>query len=78
VAALPPGARHALAAELFAGEAAGRLVAAVAEQCARLYAVVATPQDVQERVPANGVRHRVWQQVVAAWPGWTRGSRTPH
>ena len=65
LAALPPGARHALAAELFEGGAAGRLIAAVAEQAAEWYALVATPQDVQESVQADGARHRVWKRIVS-------------
>ena len=65
LATLPPGARHALAVELFETDACGRLVAAVAEQCAELYAVIATPQDVHESLASGGVRHRTWQRVVA-------------
>jgi MoxR-like ATPase len=64
LAALPPGARHALAAELFESGAAGRLVAAIAEQAAEWYAVTATPQDVCESVQADSPRHRVWKRVV--------------
>ena len=71
LAALPPGARHALAAELFESGAAGRLIAAVAEQAAEWYAVTATPQDINETVQANGPRHRVWKHVVAL-PGGAR------
>jgi MoxR-like ATPase len=65
LASLPPGANHALALELFETDACGRLVAAVAEQCAELYAVVATPQDVHESIASGSVRHRTWQRVVA-------------
>ena len=64
VAALPPGGRHALAFELFEGGAAGRLVASVAEQCSRLYALVASPQNVHDQVHAGSTRHRVWQRIV--------------
>ncbi|HYI14195.1 MAG TPA: MoxR family ATPase, partial [Thermomicrobiales bacterium] len=64
LAALPPGARHALAAEIFARDAAGRLVAAVAEQCADLYATIATAQNVHESVAARGGRHALWQHVI--------------
>ena len=63
--ALAPGARHALAAHLFESAAAGRLVAAVAEQAAEWYAVTATPQNIRETVLSSGPRHRVWMQVVA-------------
>jgi MoxR-like ATPase len=66
LASLPPGGRHALAAALFESGAAGRLVAAVAEQCAGLYAVAATPHAIKETVDGNSARHRVWQRVVAA------------
>jgi MoxR-like ATPase len=69
LAELPPGARHALAVELFESGAAGRLVAAIAEQAAGLYALVASPQEVRETVHADGPRHRVWQQVVATLAG---------
>jgi MoxR-like ATPase len=54
LAALAPGARHALAAHLFESGAAGRLVAAVAEQTAEWYAVTAAPQNINETVQANG------------------------
>jgi phage gp37-like protein len=55
-----------LAVELFESGAAGRLVAAVAEQCADLYALVAAAQSVHESVPSRGTRHDTWQAVVAA------------
>jgi MoxR-like ATPase len=64
-AALAPGARHALTAHLFESGAAGRLVAAVAEQAAEWYAVTATPQNITETVQANGPRHKVWKEVVS-------------
>lgn len=62
--ALPPGARHALAAELFETGSAGRLVAAVADQAAEWYAVTASPQHIHESVQGDGLRHRVWKRVV--------------
>ena len=66
LASLPLGAWHALAAAIFESGAAGRLVAAVAEQCATLYSLAATPQDVQESVDARTGRHKVWQILVAS------------
>ena len=74
LAALPAGARHALAAELFESGAAGKLIAAVAEQAAEWYAVTATPQDIHESVQANGPRHRVWKRVVARLAALERNS----
>ena len=65
LAALCPGARHALAAHLFESGTAGRLVAAVAEQAAEWYSVTATPQSLDETVHAGGSRHKVWKQVVS-------------
>jgi MoxR-like ATPase len=64
LASLCPGARHAAAAALFEYRAAGRLVAAVAEQCAALYSLAATPQDVTETLASHSERHRVWQTIV--------------
>jgi MoxR-like ATPase len=61
---LPAGARHAVAAELFESGSAGRLVAAAASQCAEWYAPIAAPNEIRETVQANGIRHRIWQQVV--------------
>jgi len=64
LASLPPGGRHALAAALFDSGTAGRLVAAVAEQCAELYALAATPQDLNETVRSRSGRHALWQHIV--------------
>lgn len=65
LAQLPNGARHALAARVFESGATGRLIAAVAAQCAELYAFVATPQGIHESVAAGSPRHRVWEHVVS-------------
>ena len=65
LATLRSGERHALAAGLFENGGAGRLVAAVAEQCAALYSLAATPQDVAESVHAGSERYRVWQTLVS-------------
>jgi hypothetical protein len=64
LASLKPGGRHALAVHLFETGTAGRLAAAVAEQCSTFYALVAAPQAVQEAVQAGGTRHRIWKRVV--------------
>ena len=62
---LPDGARHAVIVELFESGAAGRLVAAVADQWAAEYALVATPQEFSIAVRSKGSRHKAWQHVVA-------------
>jgi hypothetical protein len=64
VAALPAGGRHALAFRLFESASAGRLVAAIAEQCAELYTLVTTAQGINESVSAMSQRRRTWQRVV--------------
>jgi MoxR-like ATPase len=69
LAALPDGGRHALAFRLFNSASAGRLVAAIAEQCAELYTLVTVAQEVHESVRSNSPRHRVWQEVVKELAG---------
>lgn len=66
IAALPNGGRHALTAVLFESQAAGRLVATVADQCAALYSVVATPQQAKSFVHSGDERHLAWQQITAS------------
>jgi MoxR-like ATPase len=64
LASLPAGGRHALALRIFESAAAGRLVAAVAEQCAELFALVTTSQEVHENVTSKSPRHKTWQHLV--------------
>jgi hypothetical protein len=64
LAALPVGARHALAFRLFESASAGRLVAAIAEQCAELYTLVTAAQGVHESVKSKSPRHKTWQHIV--------------
>jgi MoxR-like ATPase len=66
LADLEPGTRHALAVDLFESGTAGRLSAAVAEQCAELYAIVAAAQDVHESLASHGRRYATWQAIAAA------------
>jgi MoxR-like ATPase len=69
LAALPPGGRQALAFLLFESPSAGRLVAAIAEQCAELYAFVTVAQEVHESVKSKSPRHKTWQQIVGVLAG---------
>jgi MoxR-like ATPase len=69
LASLPPGGRHALALELFESGAAGRLVAAVADQCGELYALVVTPQALNESVHSGSTRHQLWQRLLGVLAG---------
>jgi MoxR-like ATPase len=64
LATLSPGSRHALAFRLFESASAGRLVAAIAEQCAELYTLVTTAQGINESVSATSQRRKTWQRVV--------------
>jgi hypothetical protein len=64
LATLPPGGRHALAFRLFESASAGRLVAAIAEQCAELYTLVTVAQEVHESLKAKSPRHKAWQRIV--------------
>jgi len=64
LASLPLGGRHALAAWLFENDLAGRLVAAIAEQCGELFSLVVTPQSVNLRVHSRSVQHTAWQHIT--------------
>jgi MoxR-like ATPase len=74
LAQLAPGARHALAAELFESGAAGRLVAAAATQCGEWYALVATPHEIRESLSTYSSRYRIWQKVVARLASFAPGN----
>jgi hypothetical protein len=64
LAALPAGGRHALAFRLFESASAGRLVAAIAEQCAELYTLVTAAHGINESVSAMSPRRRTWERIV--------------
>jgi hypothetical protein len=64
LATLPAGGRHALAFRLFDSACAGRLVAAIAEQCAEFYTLMTVAQEVHESVKSKSPRHRTWQRIV--------------
>ena len=64
LARLAPGARHAVALHLMESGAAARLIAAVAEQVAELFAEVAMAQNVQERVVSGSSEFQCWQEVL--------------
>jgi hypothetical protein len=64
LAALPVGGRHALAFRLFESASTGRLVAAIAEQCAELYTLVTTAHGINESVSAMSQRRRTWERIV--------------
>jgi MoxR-like ATPase len=71
LAHLPPGGRHALGHALVESGAVAGLVAAVAEQCATLFALVARAQDVAQLVPPGSAVHKAWKsamQHVASLP----------
>jgi len=61
---LPHGAKEALAAWLFEQGHAGRLVAAVADQCASVYSNVASSQTVRKRINGMSPLVRVWRAIV--------------
>ena len=55
--------REALAAELFETGAAGRMVAAIAEQTAELYGHVALNPSFSEVVAGHGERFKTWKHI---------------
>jgi hypothetical protein len=63
LAALPMGSREALAADLFETGAAGRMVAAIAEQTAELYGHVALNPSFSETVAGHGERFKTWKHI---------------
>jgi hypothetical protein len=65
LAALALGGRHALACALFDSGQAGRLVAAIAEQCGQLCAAATNPQDLNESNFNGSRRHATWRQIEA-------------
>jgi MoxR-like ATPase len=60
----PEGARQALAAWLFEQGHAGRLLAAVAAQCAEVYSEAAAPQTVQQTLRPHTPSFSVWRRIV--------------
>ena len=64
LARLAPGARHALALHLMESGAAARLITAVAEQVAVLFAEVSMAQNLNQPVMSSGNPFKSWQEVV--------------
>ena len=65
IASLPPGGRHALAIWVLDNGVAGRLVAAVAEQCGALAAAALVSKGTDERVHARSQRHDLWKYLAS-------------
>ncbi len=63
LARLPPGPSAALVVHLFETGAAGRLLAAVAEQAAELYRDIATPLKFSLTLHASHPRYTTWQRL---------------
>jgi len=69
LAHLTPGGRQALGHWIVEhGHAAG-LIAPVAEQCAALYAHIASGHEIRTSIAATGPAHDAWKEVVAALAG---------
>ena len=64
IASLPPGGQHALATWVLDNGVAGRLVAAVAEQCGALAATALVSKGADERVHARSTRHDLWKYMT--------------
>ena len=64
IASLPPGGQHALATWVLDNGIAGRLVAAVAEQCGALAATALVSKGADERVHARSTRHDLWKYMT--------------
>lgn len=64
IASLPPGGQHALATWVLDNGVAGRLVAAVAEQCGALAAAAMVSKGADERVHARSTRHDLWKYLT--------------
>ncbi len=64
IASLPPGGQHALATWVLDNGVAGRLVAAVAEQCGALAATALVSKGADERVHARSTRHDLWKYLT--------------
>ena len=63
MAVLPPGPCAALVVHLFETDAVGRLVAAVAEQAAELYADIAVPLDFSLMMHGSQPRYHAWSHL---------------
>jgi len=64
LAGLTPGGRHAIALHLMDSGAASRLIAAVAEQVAALFAEVAVAQNITMNIHSGSAQHQAWQEVL--------------
>jgi MoxR-like ATPase len=74
IAEMPPGARYATATALFESGSAGRLVAAVAEQCASLYARVGDQVDAERVIYRE--EHLVAERINGYLVGCTKVERS--
>jgi hypothetical protein len=66
IAHLPPGGRQALGHWIVEHGHAAAVIAAVAEQCAALYAQVAAGHELNQTIAATGPAHSAWREVTAA------------